>query len=100
MHDEGKRRGPRMRWLVDRHVRPLYDALSSLLARARGAHTLDIAPVHLFYILVGAAGVIFHQAEECSRVSGIDPFDPMVVEEHARAVERLLLGPPDLPARQ
>ncbi len=95
MHDEGKRRGPRMRWMVDRHVKPLYEAITSLLARARGTHTLDVPPVHLFYILVGAAGVIFHQAEECTRLSGIHPFDPKVVEDHARAVELLLLGPPE-----
>ena len=30
MHDEGKRRGPRMRWLVDRHVKPLYEKLAPL----------------------------------------------------------------------
>ena len=26
MHEEGKRKGPRMRWLVDRHVKPMYDS--------------------------------------------------------------------------
>lgn len=95
MYEEGKRRGPRMRWIVDRHVKPLYDAITSLLERggARGGPTPDVAPVHFFYILAGAAGLIFHQAEECRRVTGIDPFDPQVVDEHARIVETLLLGP-------
>ena len=31
MHDEGKRRGPRMRWMVDRHVQPLYAAIVPLI---------------------------------------------------------------------
>jgi AcrR family transcriptional regulator len=56
MHEEGKRRGPRMRWLVDRHVK------------------------------------IFHQAEECKRVTGVDPTDPAVAEAHAAAVEHLFLA--------
>ncbi len=96
MHEEGKRRGPRMRWIVDRHVKPLYEAITGLIERGqeRGTLRIDTAPVHFFYVLAGAVGVIFHQAEECKRVSGVDPFDPRVVEEHARVVELLLLGPP------
>jgi AcrR family transcriptional regulator len=96
MHEEGKRRGPRMRWLVDRHVRPLYEAVSGLMSRAqsRGALPADIDPVHYHYILAGAAGVIFHQAEECKRLAGIDPFDEAAVEQHARVVEFLFLGLP------
>jgi TetR/AcrR family transcriptional regulator len=97
MFEEGKRRGPRMRWMVDRHVQPLYDAVRSLLDRGstRGGLPFEIPPVHFFYLLAGAAGALFHQAEECRRVSGVDPFEPEVVEEHARVLERLLLGPPD-----
>ena len=64
-----------------------------LLDNLRGGLRIDVPPVHFFYILAGAAGVMFHQAEECKRVSGVDPFDPEVVEEHARAVELMLLGP-------
>jgi AcrR family transcriptional regulator len=95
MHEEGKRRGPRMRWIVDRHVKPLYEAITALLERGSRLLTMDVAPVHFFYVLAGATGLIFHQAEECKRVSGVDPFDPRVVEEHARFVVALLLGPAD-----
>jgi AcrR family transcriptional regulator len=96
MHDEGKRRGPRMRWMVDRHVKPVYEALVPLIERAqqKGVLPAGIAPFHFVYILAGAAGVIFHQAEECKRLSGADPADPAVVDAHARAVEYLFLGPP------
>jgi TetR/AcrR family transcriptional regulator len=94
MHDEGKRGGARMRWLVDRHVRPLYDAMGQLLRRAqeRGILPADIAHVHFHYILAGSVGIFFQQAEECRRLTGVDPFDEEVVESHARAVEWLLLG--------
>jgi len=97
MHEEGKRRGPRMRWMVDRHVKPLYETVVGQL-QSSGVLRIEVAPVHLFYVLAGAVGVIFHQGEECKRVSGIDPFDPEVVEEHARVVETLLFGPPNAAA--
>ena len=94
MFEEGKRRGERMRWIVDRHVQPLYDAVTQLLSQVlrRDDATLDVSPAHLFYVMAGATGLIFHQAEECRRVSGVDPFDPEIVEAHARIVERMLLG--------
>jgi len=80
MHDEGKRRGPRMRWLVDHHVKPLYEAFRGLLERAQRHGTLPahVDALHFHYVLIGAVGLIFHQAE---------------VEAHAEAVEHLLLGP-------
>jgi AcrR family transcriptional regulator len=97
MHEEGKRRGPRMRWMVDRHVKPLQTALMPLIRRAQRGGLLPsgIDPIHFVYILAGAVGVIFHQAEECKRVSGVDPSEPAAVEAHARAVEHLFLGPPN-----
>lgn len=96
MFEEGKRRGERMRWIVDRHVRPLYEAVAGLVSEVLGpgAGGENVSPVHLFYVLAGAAGLIFHQADECERLSGVDPFDPEVTETHARVVERILLGPP------
>lgn len=95
MHDEGKRRGPRMRWLVDRYVKPLFDAVIPSIERAQEAGILPagIAPVHFVYIMAGSAGVMFHQAEECKRVAGIDPSEDAVIEAHARALEHLLVGP-------
>ncbi len=102
MFEEGKRRGKRMRWIVDRHVLPLYNSVAELIGQVNGPGdaALDIAPVHFFYVIAGATGLIFHQAEECRRVSGVDPFDPEIVEAHARVVERMLLGPPLLTPKE
>jgi TetR/AcrR family transcriptional regulator len=96
MHEEGKRRGPRMRWLVDRHVKPLFERLLPVIAHLQeiGRLPKDIAPLHFGYALIGAIDVIFHQAEECRRVTGVDPNDPSVIEAHSRAVEFMLLGCP------
>jgi TetR/AcrR family transcriptional regulator len=94
MHDEGKRRGPRMRWLVDRHVKPLYALFMPVVERAQqaGVLPLGIPPMHFVYIFIGATSVIFHQAEECKRVTGVDPASPAAVAAHTRAVEHFLLG--------
>ena len=94
MHDEGKRRGPRMRWLVDRHVKPIYALFLPVIERAQSAGVLPggIPALHFAYAFVGAIGVIFHQAEECKRVTGVDPCAPEAVQAHPRAIESLLLG--------
>lgn len=93
MHEEGKRDSERMHWLVDNHVKPLYQALSTLIERAQGTGRLEgVDPLHLHYILVGAVALIFHQAPECRRMTGRDPMDDAVVEAHAEALVRLFLG--------
>ena len=97
MTDEGKRDGPRMHWIVDNHVRPIYEAIETLaeLASAAGenprAMTLD--PLLLHYLLVGAATHLFHQAPECKRLTGRDPSDPEIIEAHAEALIALFVGP-------
>ena len=95
MHEEGKRRGPRMRWLVDRHAKPMFDHLMPLMQQAQQAGLVpaDVALIHFAYTLIGAIDLIFHQAEECKRLTGIDPTDPDEIAAHARAVEHLFLGP-------
>ena len=93
MNDESRRSGPRMRWLVDHHVKPAAAALSAIAERARARGMLkDIPPASLHYIVVGAAGLIFSQAPECRYLMGVDPADESVAEAHADALVRVLLG--------
>ncbi|MBX3024879.1 TetR/AcrR family transcriptional regulator [bacterium] len=92
MNDEGKRDGPRMRWLADTYVRPLWEAIRGRIERAQARGVLPpLAPVHLYYIVLGAAGLIFSQGPECRRIAGIDATDPAFAEAHADAILRLLL---------
>ena len=69
------------------------DLVPMVRAIEEGLLPADIAPVHWHYILAGAVGLIFHQAEECKRLAGTDPATPEAAEAHARAVEHLFLGP-------
>ena len=92
MNDEGKRDSARMRWLADTHVRPLYAGLRRRIERAQARGALPgIDPVHLHYIVLGAAGLIFSQRPECRRITGVDPTDPAFAEAHADAIVRLLV---------
>lgn len=93
MNDEGKRDGPRMRWLVDRHVKPMYELVRRRVESAQAKGMIPAIPVvSTHYIMVGAAGLLFSQAPECERMTGIDPTEKATVEAHADAVVRLLMG--------
>jgi len=90
---ECKGEGERIDWLVDTHVRPLYDVTTSLFSRlaAQGA-VPDIPAPFLYYILTGAGPTIFVLAPECRRLAGFDPRRPESVATHADAVVDLLFG--------
>ena len=96
---ECKTDGPRMDWLVERHIRPLYEATTQRLARLVERGLLpDIAVEHLYYIITGAGPTMFVLGPECRRLSGVDPTEPAVVEAHADAVCRLFFG--NLPSQE
>jgi TetR/AcrR family transcriptional regulator len=84
-----------MDYLVDRHVRPMYDETTALIASlVEQGHMADIAPPHLYYIITGAGPSMFVLAPECRRLSGLDPTSDDVIEAHAEAVCALLFTGP------
>jgi len=87
MTHEGSHDGPRLRWLVDRHVRPLFEGSTALIRAA--APGVDAA--HLHYMAIGAIAHVFAVAPEFARVTGRDARAPEMVEAHARAVVDLLV---------
>lgn len=88
---ESKADGPRMDWLVEQHVRPLYENTVELFERlARDGAVPPIAPPHLYYILTGAGPTMFVLGPECQRLTGLDPTSDEVIEAHADAVCELL----------
>src|SRR5580698_2388863 len=83
----------RMDWMVERHIRPLYEETV-----ARFTHLTEqglipaIPPAHLYYILTGAGPTMFVLGPECRRLTGLDPTSEEVVDAHADAVTTLLFG--------
>jgi TetR/AcrR family transcriptional regulator len=85
--------GPRMDWLVERHVRPLYDTTVVILKQLTDqGHIPAIPAAHLYYIITGAGPTMFVLAPEARRLTGLDVSDDEVIEAHADAVCRLLFG--------
>ena len=90
---ECKTDGPRMDWLVERHVRPRFEQTTAMFARlVQSGDVPDIPVAHLYYLLTGAGPTMFVLAPECRRLSGLDPSAPEVIEAHADAVITLLFG--------
>jgi len=88
---ECKSEGDRLVWLVEDHIRPLYNAAVALLEPLMAAGKVrDVPTAHLYYLLTGAAATIFVLAPECRLLAGIDPLDPSEVERHVDAVISML----------
>jgi len=86
MLEAGKSDDERMHWLVDTHLRPLYQEGAPL-----GTVVEERLGPHLQYVLVGAGSVIFCVAPECRRLTGLDPTKQDAIETHAEFVARLLV---------
>jgi TetR/AcrR family transcriptional regulator len=89
---ESKRASGRLDWLVETHVRPLYENAVAMFERlaARG-ELAPVAPAHLYYLVTGAGASVFVMAPECQRLAGVDPFAPEFVAAHADLVVDLLI---------
>ncbi|MGQ0831676.1 MAG: TetR/AcrR family transcriptional regulator [Microthrixaceae bacterium] len=89
---ESTHAGPRLDWLVDAHVRPLYENAVAIFQRLRGDKPLSpVAAAHLYYLLTGAGATVFVMAPECERLTGVDPFESEFVAAHADLVVELVL---------
>lgn len=88
---ESKADGPRMDYLVDRHVRPIYERTTEIFeSLKREGAVPDVPAPYLYYILTGAGPTMFVLAPECRRLSSLDPTQEDVIEAHADAVCRLI----------
>lgn len=92
MVQESKTDSERMKWLVDRHIGPMFSKMSPLLRAGIEEGILPEAPIaHYVYIFVGAASLLFASGPEYRYLTGNDPLDPAIVEAHAEAVVNLVL---------
>jgi TetR/AcrR family transcriptional regulator len=89
----------RLRWMVERHVRPLYDTIQAVWQRLREADlAAPVDPTMIHYFIVGAASMPFVNAPEARLLTGVEPTDPTWVDSHADGLVATLL-PGLAPAR-
>ena len=91
MIQEGMDLDWRLKWLLDRSVRPWYRQVCKIFEQAV---TLGLVPSinshHFYYILTGSATLIFSNAVEAHALSGRNPMEAAVIEDHANAVVNIL----------
>ena len=82
----------RLRWMVDRHVRPLYDVIRAAWPPLRDAGiAAPLDPTMVHYVIVGAASLPFVNAPEARLLTGVEPTGPAWVEAHADGLVATLL---------
>jgi AcrR family transcriptional regulator len=89
MVEEGKVADDRMRWLVERHLRPVYEGFEALADVIYPSEGPGVA--HLYYAIAGAASLMFAVAPECAELTGVDPLRDEQIELHADLVVRLFV---------
>jgi TetR/AcrR family transcriptional regulator len=92
MVHESTVRSERLLWIVDRHVRHRFAAVSSALRTLDPATVPTTDPVIFYYSLVGASSLLSVNAPEVELLTGCKP-TPESIDAHADAVARMLFGP-------
>ena len=82
----------RLKWMTERHVKPLYEAVRPIWRRLREAGVAAPIDVRLFhYVLVGASSLLYVNAPEARLLTGIEPTAERWVTAHAEGLVAMLL---------
>jgi hypothetical protein len=93
MLQEGTGPSPRLAWLVERHVRPLFRVLFAEIEAAQAQGVVPAGrPEHLCYAMIAAASMPYAVAPEFELVTGEPPATERRVEEHVETLLRLFFS--------
>ena len=84
---EGISPNPRNEWMIEKHLRPNFEYLKSETSRAaeRG-YGRSGRLEHLYYMIIGAAGLPYVVQSEFRSLVGHDPTEPDLIEAHIEAI--------------
>ena len=84
---EGISANPRTEWLIEKHLRPNFDYVNSEMRRAAArGYGRSGRDEHLFYMIIGAAGLPYVVQSEFRSLVGREATDPELIEAHIEAV--------------
>ena len=89
MSQEATRQSWRLKYLIEKHIRPSTIQMEKLVYETEGL-SRD-AFVHWYYIMISSTSTIFSFAAECQDLFGVDPCDEPMVEQHAEMLVSMLL---------
>ncbi len=83
----------RIRWMVDRYIRPLMQALEARLDEAKAAGYLAEIPTrHILSAFIGAANHPFNMTSIFEELYGVDPRSPDEAVGYASALWQIMTG--------
>jgi len=92
IHNEGVAHTKRLEWLVERHIRPLYDRWAMYIESAKQAGLLkDIPVAYMVTALIGALAQFFDLAPLIRASWGIEPNSPEHIRGYANAMVEMFL---------
>jgi len=92
IHNEGVASTKRLDWLVEKHIRPLYDRWAAYIESAKQAGLLkDIPVAYMVTALIGALAQFFDLAPLVRAAWGIEPSSPEHVRGYANAMVEMFL---------
>ena len=92
MLQEGAGTSPRLAWLAETHLRPLFSFVCGQIADAQAQGVVPPGrPEHLYYALIGAASMPYAVGPEYALLTGEAPDAPALVDAHVDALLGLLL---------
>jgi TetR/AcrR family transcriptional regulator len=92
IHNEGVAHTKRLEWLVEKHIRPLYQRWATYIESAKQAGLLKEIPVaYMVTALIGALAQFFDLAPLIRVAWGIEPNSPEHIRGYANAMVEMFL---------
>jgi AcrR family transcriptional regulator len=92
MVHESTQASERLDWLVERHIKRRFNAISALCEQLNPAEVPTTDPVIFYYCFVGAASLFAVNSPEADRLVGPDALSTRI-DAHADAIALMMLGP-------
>ena len=87
---EGTSDTERMRWYVEKHLRPQFDYVRGEVEKAqRDGYGRVGSPEHIFFMIIGSVGLVYAVGPAFEKLTGDSPSDPALLEGHVDSILEL-----------